>query len=253
MWFNELMDDCKHALSLVWSNPWIALPYVLQALLIGIIAGGLAVVFILMFVVGAIGASNNSIHIWGMIIPFLIGLPLITLLFSSLAAMVDAGSISLFARVVEGHRPNSALFWEGVGRHFLPMWGIRLFLGALVLILSPLLALLVIIFSVTVGILSGGWGMIVIPVLSMVFFAAWPMALILDGQGGFKALKAGIRLGRNYFWGMFVLALAATLVGQHLSTAFGPILTIIIGWVIAILVNAWFKMTVLLIFRRRSA
>ena len=252
MWFDELMDDCKQALALVWSNRWIALPYILHSLVVGLIAGGLLAVTFFMFIVGAVGTVGSSTFpIWSIIAPLLIGVTLAVLVFSVLSALVDAGSISMFAWVAEGYKPDTRMFWEGVRKYFLSMWGIQLFLGALALVLSPILALLALLFVVTIGILSGGWGLLIIPVLGLVFFSAWPMALILDGQGGFKALGSGIRLGKRYFWGMFVLGLASTLIGQQLASILGPILALLIGWIIVVFVSSWYKMTVLLVYKRR--
>jgi len=107
------------------------------------------------------------------------------------------------------------------------------------------------VLSLTVGLFSGGWGLFIIPVLGTVFLGAWPIALVLDRQGGFKALGSGIRLGRDYFWGMFVLGVAAALIGQHMTAAFGILITILVGWIIAMVVYSWYKMTLVLIYKRR--
>ncbi len=80
---------------------------------------------------------------------------------------------------------------------------------------------------------------------------AWPVALVLDKKGAFPALGAGFRLGKGYFWGMFILVLATVLLSQQLAMAFGPLIAILAGWILAMMVRAWQRMTIVLIYKRR--
>lgn len=252
MWFDELMDDCKQALALVWANIWIALPYVIHTVVtvVGVFIAVFGFIFLFIFLVAStFGRPDPGMGWLVVLLIFLIAGAVFAVIASAIKAMVEAGSISLFAAVADGHKPSAALFWSGVRTHFLSMWGITLFLSLAGVLLSPILFILLALFGLG-GLLTAGWGTLAIPVLLTVFLGAWPIALVLEGKGGFSALGAGFRLGKRYFWGLCVLGLAATLIAPQLSTAFGPLVTILIGWVLALVIRAWQKMTILLIYRR---
>lgn len=255
MWFEDLMDDCKQALTLITSNIWISLPYVVHALVVTIGSIILFVGFVMVFVFTTLSFSHDPMADvnWLLLGAGLLGgIALTSLLTSALSALTEAGSLHLFAAVAAGEKPSSQLFWLGVRSSFLSMWGITLFLNFLAIILSPvLLAILGLLLAA--GILSGGWALLAAAAIVTVFLGAWPAALVLDKQGGFKALASGFRLGRRYFWGLFILALAAALLGQQLSAAFGPLVAILAGWILAVIVRSWSKMTILLIYKRHSS
>lgn len=251
MWFDELMDDCKRGLTLVTANFWIALPYVIHAA-ISFVLMILMVIFSAFYILYA-GFSfdlNQGIN-W--LLFFAVGLgtvALAALVASTLSALVEAGSINLFAAVADGAKPSARLFWSGVRTFFFPMWGMTLFLGLMCLLLSPIIIVLLAL-AMAAGVLSGGWALFALGAIASVFFGAWPVALVMDKKGAFSALGAGFRLGKGYFWGMFLLFLAFALISQHLAVAFGPVIAILGGWILAMVAKAWLKMTIILIYQRK--
>ena len=122
-----------------------------------------------------------------------LGIIAVTALISSiLKALVEAGSISLFAAVADGAKPSARLFWSGVRIFFLPVWGMRLFLGLMCLLISPLIIALLALAMVA-GVFSGGWAISAFGALVSVFLGAWPVAL----PGHASALAAGFRLEKG--------------------------------------------------------
>lgn len=251
MWFDELMDDCKRALALVTSNIWISLPYALHALIAFVIIA-LVTLLSLAFVISAgFGFDMSQDMNWLVFVAGGLGIIGVAALVSSvLNALVEAGSINLFAAVADGAKPSSSLFWSGVRTYFFSMWGMTLFLSLLGFLLSPILIILLAL-ALVAGTLSGGWALLAFSALGGVFLGAWPVALVLDKKGAFPALGAGFRLGKGYFWGMFILVLATVLLSQQLAMAFGPLIAILAGWILAMMVRAWQRMTIILIYKRR--
>lgn len=252
MWFDDLMDDCKRALALVGANIWVALPYVLHTLAV-LVCSFILAMFFMVLGVSAWSFSLSSVAEinWVLLVPALLAAIIVmVIIFTALKALVEAGTVPLLAAVAVGQRPSGHIFWEGVRAHFLPMWGISLFLSLMGFLLSPVLIVLAALV-VIVGGITAGWGFLLVPIMLTVYLGAWPVALVLDQQGGFSALGAGIQLGNRYFWGMFVLGLAATLLAQSLSTVLGPMGAIFVGWVLASVVQAWTKLTILLIYKRQ--
>jgi hypothetical protein len=253
MWFDQLMDDCKRGLALVVANIWISLPYVIHAVIVFVLSI-LVLLFAAFFILYA-GFSfdlNQDIN-WLHFIAGGLGIIAVTALISSiLKALVEAGSISLFAAVADGAKPSARLFWSGVRIFFLPVWGMRLFLGLMCLLISPLIIALLALAMVA-GVFSGGWAISAFGALVSVFLGAWPVALVLDKKGAFSALAAGFRLGKGYFWGMFLLFLAFALLTQQLAVAFGPFIAMAVGWALAMVAQAWLKMTIILIYKRKRA
>lgn len=249
MWFEDLMDDCKGALALVLDNFGISLPYILHSLVI-ILCAFLLIFGFMAILLGAVGVSAYLENWLWMLPGFLAGGALFALVLSAVNAVMEAGSVSLFVAAAAGESATAQVFWGGVRRYFLPMWGIMLFLNLLALVLSPVLAVLLALVLLAGG-LSAGWGFLVIPVIVTVFLGAWPVALVLDNNGGFKALGNGIRLGKRYFGGMFILGLATALLGSSISSVLGPLGALLLGWVGAAFVRTWSKLAILMIYKRR--
>jgi hypothetical protein len=52
---------------------------------------------------------------------------------------------------------------------------------------------------------------------------------------------------------MFLLFLAFALLTQQLAVAFGPFIAMAVGWALAMVAQAWLKMTIILIYKRKRA
>lgn len=249
MWFHDLMDDCKTGLDIARSNIVIFVPGIISAITTFILAGitllGLFVLLPLVF-----AAADRELFLF---IPLFLTVIIIlgALLFTALQSFFEAGAYNILAAVSDGVQPRLAHFWTGTRDYFLRFWGTYLILCLIPFLLSPLLITVLIPYALTVGILTAGWGLLALVVLWAVFFSAWPAALVIDNLSIRKALGASIKLGRIFFWGMFILGLASIMLSQYLSSAFGLPIFYLAGWLIGIVIHVYFNLVVLLVYKRK--
>lgn len=254
MWFDEIMDDCKQALQVASHHKGIFIPRIVYALII-LLFFVILFIGLVMFFVGSIVQLSTTPHDFEKLVsnlwPMIIGGIGIYLLLIVLSAAVEVGSIHLYKLAIEGIRPKTAYFFDGIKKHFFKVFGLSFLANTLFLILSPLILALFILYAVTIGILTSGWGITLLSILLGTYLNVWTIAVVVDDVGPFKALARSFKLGRKYFWAMFVLTLSLYILVRYLIFAFGLLVAAAVGWIIYSVIITLFKLVFVLVYRRK--
>ncbi len=253
MWFDEIMDDCKLALRVANKNKGVFIPIFISAAIYIL----LFITFILsasMFFISNIESMENLLDNTENLLAFIIPAGLIVLgLYLFLIAvwtMLEVGSVNLYKYAVEGIPLKIDYFFEGIKKYFFRVFTVAFILNSLLLLLSPLILLIFVSYTVTIGILTAGWGVLIISVVIGTFMNLWVIALVTDNLGGFKALTASVRIGKKYFLGLFTLTLSSMLISQYFSGAFGTLIALIAGWFLSSVIITYFKLVFVLVYKR---
>jgi hypothetical protein len=242
MWFNQLMESCKRATRLLWSRPGLLLPW-----LLGIIAlGGATVV---LAIIGVILAIPLIIVAFQGGLPFLmLGLLLIgggiAILMALLWSTFYAGYIAMLQGALAGEASLSDGFWRGVRTLTWKMWSTNLLLILVIILSSPLLVLAYLLAG-AVSLLSGGVALIALNLLWFVFLHPWPVVVAAESKGGFFPLRESLRMGRERFALMFLLALTSSALPM-MALNLGPLGFLLAGWLVGIVVTTWLRLVVIL-------
>ncbi|MGE4284568.1 MAG: hypothetical protein AB7G87_12760 [Clostridia bacterium] len=255
MWFDEIMDDCKKGLEVANENKGIFIPILINAGFY-ILFFAAALLFLVIFFI-AHGRNlenvfNDPENFMNIFLPLIIGGLGAYLLFIILRSVIEAGSINLYKFAAEGIRPKACYFFDGAKRYFFKIFAGTIFFHMILLVLLIPLLLLLILYTLTVGVLTGGWGLILVGVIGGIYLSAWTVAVVVDDIGPLKAIGMSIKLGRKYFRGLFVLTLSGIMISNYLSVAFGPLVVFIGGWFISGVVLAFFKLVLLLVYKRKK-
>lgn len=254
MWFDEIMDDCKNALQIANKNKGIFIPIFIK---LGL--NILLIILSIIFVIGNIVMITN-LSIQGMedlqillreIPAFLIVGAIIYLIYLLGDSLIEVGSINLLKVAAGGNKAKFSCFFEGIKSYFLKILGGKLIILLIFLVLSPIIIVLYILYTALIGTLSGGWGITFLSVLVAVYFASWTTAIVVDDISPLKAIGLSFRLGKKYFWGLFIIILSSTLIGSYIAVAFGSLIALFGGWLIAGVILTYFKLVVLLIYNRK--
>jgi hypothetical protein len=253
MWFDNIMDDCKKGLKVAGDHKGIFIPILVNA-------GIHILFFILLFIVlmtyfiahgrdlGNIADSPGNYM--GMIITLIIGGLISYLILTILGCLLESGTVQLYKLAVEGIQPRASWFIDGAKRHFIRILGGTLIFHIITFVLLIPILVIMVLYTFTVGILTAGWGLILVGVIYGVYFNAWTIAVAVDNKGPIEAIGASMRLGKRYFRGLFVLTLAGIMISQFLTSAFGPLVAFVGGWFISGVVLAFLKLVVLLVYKR---
>lgn len=255
MWFDEIMDDCKQALVIANKYKNVFVPIFLKlALTIGIGA-----YVVISFIAGIIKHEYIMEYIFTDYSAFMEVLP--TILINSIViyllvllgfSLLDVGSINMFKVALSDRNPRFKDFTEGIKQYFLKVVLGKLFLHILTIILLPIIIFLVLLYAVVVGTLTAGWGLMFLGVLISLYLGTWVSIIVIDGHSPIKAIGRSIKLGRRYFKGLFVILLAATMIGSYSVSIFGLLAAVIAGWFIAGVVATYFNIVVMLIYYRNK-
>lgn len=255
MWFDEIMDDCKQALQIASKHKGIFVPllvkggiYVLTFIVLFITAVGLLVQYIGDFESIRAGLQDS----WMLLVPAVLGAVTLYLFLTAIGTVIEVGSINLYKLAIDGIQPKIAYFFEGIRKYFFRVFGVTLLIHGIVLILLPLLLALAMVYAITIGILTAGWGFVLIAVLAGIYFNLWIIAVVVDDMRPLEAITTSIKIGRKYFWGMFILTLSGLMVGDYLVSAFGTLVTLTVGWFIGGVVVTYFKLVFVLVYRRQK-
>ncbi len=254
MWFDEIMDDCKRALVVANKNKGVFIPIFISAAIyiLFFIAFIISVSVLLVSNIESMGNMFDSPEkLFTFIIPAVLIFLVIYLFMIALWTMLEVGSVNLYKYATEGIPLKIEYFFEGIKKYFFRVFVVAAILNSILLLLSPLILLLFVSYAVTIGILTAGWGTLLIFVIIGTFMNLWVIALVSDNLGAFKALSASVRMGKEYFWGLFTLSLASILVSQYFSSAFGTLIALIAGWFISSAIITYFKLVFVLVYKRK--
>lgn len=253
MWFDEIMDDCKQAL--ITCNKYksvmvpifikLALTFVIGAyVFISFIAGIIKHEYILQYM------FDDSSAFMEVLPTILINGAVIYLLALIGFTLLDVGSINLFKVALSDNKPRYKDFTEGIKNYFVKVLLGKLFIHVLLVLTSPVLLALYLLYALLVGTLTAGWGILFLGVFIAVYLGTWISIVVIEGDAPFTAIGKSIRLGRRYFKGLFVVLLASTLISTYSVALIGPFAAVVGGWFIAGLVATYFNMVVMLIYYR---
>ena len=253
MWFDELMDDCKLALNTAVKNKGVFLPMFISGV-INIVILILLFAAIIMFVI-IIMAQGDSVlsHDIKNKIPIIITLVLsIYMIFTIIGVMLEVGSVNLYKMALGGFNLRATYFFDGIKKYFFKVFGFTLLCHLLGLILLIPVAALFLLYSFTIGIMTAGWGVTVLFIISGVYFGTWTIALIVDDSAPFKALGASFKFGGKNFLKLFILVLASSQISQYIFSAFGPLISIAVGWFISGAVVVYFRLVTMIMYRKKG-
>lgn len=236
MWFETLMDDCKKALHISTAYKGIFTPVFLK-LAVGLIIGIIILVMgITMAITGGFVAYENGFTSLPVIMGFLGSIGLFVLIifvvYSILWSLIEVGSIGLINAALDGQKPKKEHFFEAIKSYFGKTVLVKLILDLVIGISFPIWMTVILIYLATIGVLTGGWGMILLTGLLSAVFVAWPIAVVNGKKSGFDAVKEGFRFAKVNMKYLILLIAGISLISNYLVTSIGLLGTILIGWLI---------------------
>jgi len=244
MWFDYLMDDGRDSFELAGEYKGVFIPVFLK-LLITFIMGIYIVLSIGISAVSGVFSGISKAReievLISILAPMGISLFLGYFIYLILWALIEVGSINLYCAALNGQKPTSEHFFSGIMSYIGKVFGGKLFIHFLVVILSPLWIVLFVLYSVIIGITTAGWGFVFMTVVIGAYFATWTIAIVNDDLGVFAGLGASFRLARRHFKPMFILILSTIFIVRYTSWLLGPIGYFILGWLIGGVVRTYFR------------
>jgi len=250
MWFDEIMDDCKKALVTANKYKSIFIPIFLNLILSIVVC-----IFVFTGTLSTIMKSQYGLGYTSFmeLLPTILGMALILYLVVLIgSSLIEVGSINMYKAALSDTKPGFSHFIEGVKKYLLKVILGKISLQLLILLISPILIVLFIIYIAIAGTLTGGWGILFLGAFISVYFSAWVSIIVIEGDSPFKAIGKSIKLGRKYFKGLFVIILAFSLIAGYSVAIFGIFVTITAGWFIAGIVNTCYKLVLMLIYYRNK-
>lgn len=250
--FDHLMDDIKEALILSNGNKRLFLPALLANILI-IVLGIVMVVFFVAAMIGTVSAvSDFSMNgpRWSMIFGMIIGIVLFLIVFSIVFMALDIGITGLVIGLVDGERPSSSLFFGAIKNNLFPVFLTNLGLTFIYFFGFLLLLIPLVLYMLTVGVLTGGWGMIFLSCMTQTLLGYWVLIKMEDHRGGFESVGVNIRFGKNHFWLMILIIYMQISFAAFIPGLFGLIGMALASFFISYVVTTFYKIVVLLTYRR---
>lgn len=238
-WFNLLMDDFKKSLIHAKENQGIFLPALIQAGL-SVVLGVIFVILIYVFVIlGVMVTVIHSKHPFALGVGSLAIISVAVIVFSlfslAFSTVFQVGTIYLIKQSLQGKKPTKQNFITGVKTYFLNIFGTNLIFSLLVSLCFLILLVFILFYVLTVGILSAGWGILILPVLFNVFLGTWIIIAVEENCSGYVAIKKSIRIGKKQFKTFFLLFFSMTAFSYGFGQVLGtlsllamPVLTMII-------------------------
>ncbi len=250
--FNILMDDTKEALNLSLENKGLFLPALIANIVVFVL-GIFMVVFIIASIVGSIGVLRNSAGIGtklAMVSGIIIAIIVVLLIFTIIFMALDIGITGLVIDVVDGNKPTAATFFHAIKSNLLPV--LLTNLGLLVLYFLGFILLLIplVIYLLTVGILTGGWGMIFLSCVMQTLLGYWVLIKMEDQRGGFESIGVNIKFGRKHFWLMVLIFYMQLSFAAYLPGLLGLLGAALASFFISYVVVTFYKIILLKTYRR---
>ena len=244
MWFDFLMDDSKDSLEVSRQYKAIFIPVFLK-LLVSLILGVYIVMSVGITAISGVFTGIKSVRELDMIIGFLAPMGIFLVLgyfiFMIIWALIEVGSVNLYKAAINDEKPSKDHFFRGIGSYLGKVFGGRLFIHFLLLILSPLWIVSFVLYAVILGIPTAGWAVVFLTVVIGAYFATWTIAIVNDNLGVFGGLGASFRLARRHFKPMFILVLSMIMIVRYSSWILGPIGFVILGWLLGGVVRTFFR------------
>lgn len=255
MWFDEIMDDSRDALKLANNNKAVFIPIIINAV-VNIMFFTILIIGGIFFGIASATKIKNIIDgyesAWPIVIPAAIAILIIYFVYTMFKAMMEVGSINMYKAAYEGVKPGAHHFFEGIKKYFWRVFGVTLLFHFILIILFGLILVLFLLYAVTIGLLTAGWGFIFLGAIIGAYLSSWIIAVVTDDIGGFAGIGRSIKLGRKYFWAMFILNLAGFMIAQNVSMIFGGLVAIFGGWFLSQAILLYMKIAILLFYNRKK-
>lgn len=255
MWFDEIMDDCKNALRTANNNKGIFVPIFIKLglnLLLFIIAIGFVFGNVIRMLNLSYRGKDDLLILLREVPVFIVIGVIIYLLYLAASSIIEVGSINLIKVAASGVKPKSSHFFEGIKDYFFKVLGGKLLILLIFLVLSPIIIGLYLLYAVLIGTLTAGWGITFLSVFVAVYFTSWTTAVVVDNLPPVKAIGISFKIGRKYFWGLFIVMLSSILISKYMSAVFGPLVALLGGWLISGVVLTCFKLVILMVYNREK-
>jgi hypothetical protein len=254
MWFDEIMEDCKNALRITNNNKGIFVPIFIK-LGLSILLFATTFAFVIGYIVRIANFSFRDISDLQILfreLPIVLAIGIIIYFLYLLgSSIIEVGAINLLKMAVAGNKLKSSHFFEGIKNYFLKVLGGKLIILLIVLVLSPVIIGLYLLYTVLIGTLTAGWGITFLSAFITVYFTSWTTAVVVDNLSPIKAIGISIKLGKKYFWGLFTIILSSILISRYIAVVFGPLVALLGGWFIAGVILTYFKLVVLMVYNRK--
>lgn len=261
MWFDEIMDDCKQALrtSKTYKGIFVPLFINLGLIFLMVIFLAISLIFLLPTIIRSFVWELEFYEVIVNNIPTIIIMGVITYFLVIIGtSLIKAGSIKLYQQAVNNMKPKTSDFFDGIKQSFFNIFKGTLFIHLIILLISPIVLGLFLLYTMTIGVLSGGWGVMFLASFVAVFLAPWPIIVVVDNIKPLKAIGLGFKLGKKYLPGLFILMLANIMIGNYLVTILGPMAILVpfgivfVGWFMTGVVGTYFNVVVLLVYNRKK-
>ncbi|VDN48838.1 conserved membrane protein of unknown function [Petrocella atlantisensis] len=250
--FNNLMDDMKEALTLSRRYKGLFLP-ALIANLIMLVLGFVMIFVVIFFVMGTIMSFTASQANWTYLVSIAIITILLILIFSLVFMALDLGINSIVIGSVNGEKPSAKIFFNGIRAFFLKVLLTKIGLFFLYTIGFVLLLIPYLLYLITVGVLTGGYGILFLTCLLQAFLGSWVLLLMENEDhpmSGFSSVAMNLRFGKKYFWLMILVFFIQLQLTAYLPGLFGLLGATLATLFISYVVTTVFKIVVLLTYRR---
>lgn len=253
MWFEELMDDFKNAMLLSDKYKGMYVP-VLFKLAMGIILGVLFIGSFIGMLTGGILASEMVKEPFKFAVSMIGSMGVVFILmfiiYCILWSIIEIGTISLINAALIDEKPTKEHFLNGI-KEFLGGTVItKVILDLVWFVTFPIWLTLFLIFMLTVGILTGGWGLILLGAAVSALFISWPIVIVNGNKRGLSAVKESIVFGRKNLKSMVVVIVFASLVSGYASSMFGPLVALIGAWLIGGAILIYSKIIIVMKYTR---
>lgn len=235
--FNYLMDDMKSSLKAVMGNKKIFLPILIYnvILIIGVILIAALVIISFIKPVSDMIEGNPSFFSF---LPLIITLLILGIIVNIFIVLFDTGLNYLIIGLLDGKQPSFNYFMEGIRKYGLTIIGTKIGIFFIALLSTIIWLSAYILYLVTVGVLTGGYGVIFLTAAINAFFGLWIFIVMLEDSAGFEALFKGFRFTKSHFWLMFLIAYIEYALSVYLPGLlgiFGAAITVIfIGYSVKI-------------------
>ncbi len=251
--FNNLMDDLKASILMVGRNKKVLLPAIIANIAL-VIIGIVSVIVIIAGVVGTIIPMVNNIDdsfgafLIGFL-PLIIGIFVLSFIISIFFIALDIGISGMVIGVANDETPSASLFFDAVKKHLLSVVFTKLGFGILVLLTMVIWIIPYLLYTLTVGILTGGWGLLFLSLATRALIGFWVLIKVEDNRGGWNSIARNVKFGKSHLMILVLIFYISTSIAGYapaLLSLLGALIAVFIGYAL----DTYFKFVVLMTYRR---
>lgn len=250
--FEHLMDDMKAALILFSKHKKLFLPQIIGAFLSMTITIIIIVIAMVALIGGTAAVLAADVNIMTLL-PIGIILALVTIiLIIATSLIIDVGLINMIKGTLDGDTRGFALFKEGLKKYFFRALATSIGFLIILSLVYSILFIPVILYVLTVGLLSGGWAIILLSSLTQSLIGYWLIIMIDSDNGGFASIRNNLSFGSHHLKLMLLIFFLQTMLSSNLPSYLGMI-GILVTFIIVAMTNTYFKAVILMTYRRYTS